>query len=88
MTPYYIALIIFAPIFLVFTRKLAIKKTVWQKNSFSLCFMDKCVEKFLNKLFIKRNHKSLTAAKKEVLITLEYLAKTCLQVKKQLKDIF
>ena len=50
--------------------------------------MDKCVEKFLNKLFIKRNHKSLTAAKKEVLITLEYLAKTCLQVKKQLKDIF
>ena len=51
-------------------------------------FIDKYVQKFLNKQFIKRNHKNLTSAKKEVLITLEYLGKTSLQVKKQLKDIF
>ena len=59
-----------------------------QKNSFPLFFLDKCVQKFLNNLFIKRNHKSLTSTKKEVLITLEYLGKTSLQVKKQLKEIF
>ena len=64
------------------------RKTVWQKNSFPLFFIDKCVQKFLNKLFIKRNHQKLTSAKKEVLITLEFLGKTSLQVKKQLKDIF
>ena len=51
-------------------------------------FINKCVQKFLNKLFIKRNHQKLTSAKKEVLITLEFLGKTSLQVKKQLKDIF
>ena len=58
------------------------------RQSFPVCFIDKCVQKFLNKLFIKYNHKNLTSAKKEVLITLEYLGKTSLQVKKQLKDIF
>ena len=36
-------------------------KAVWQKNSFpSFFFIKKCVQKFLNKLFIKRNHKNLT----------------------------
>ena len=44
-------------------------KTVWQKNLFPLFFIDKCVQKFLNKLFIKRNHQNLTSTKKEVLIT-------------------
>ena len=47
-------------------------------------FIDKCVQKFLNRLFIKRNHQKLTSAKKEVLITLEFLGETSLQVKKQL----
>ena len=51
-------------------------KTVWQKNSFPLFFIDKFVQKFFNKLFIKRNHKNLTWAKKEVLLTLKYLGKT------------
>ena len=63
-------------------------KTIWQKNLFPLFFIDKCVQKFLNKLFIKRNHQNLAWTKKEVLITLEYLRKTSLQVKKHLKDIF
>ena len=63
-------------------------KTVWQNNSFPLFFIDKCGQKFLNKLFPKLNHQNLTSTKKEVLITLEYLGKTSLQVKRQLKDIF
>ena len=50
-------------------------KTVWQKNSFPLFFIDKCVQMFLNKLLIKRNHENLTSTKKEVLITLEYIRK-------------
>ena len=52
-------------------------KAVWQKNSYPLFFhfLGKCVEKFLNKLFLKHNHKNLTLAKKDVLITLEYLRK-------------
>ena len=31
-------------------------KSVWQKNSFPLFFIDKCVHKFLNSLFLKRHH--------------------------------
>ena len=55
-------------------------KTIWQKNSFPLFFIDKCVQNILTKLFIKRNHKNLTSAKKKVLKTLQevfdYLGKT------------
>ena len=71
-----------------FQQEINYLKTIWQKNSFPLFFIDKCVQKFLNKLFIKRNHQNLTSTKKAVLITLQYLGKTSLQVKKQLKDIF
>ena len=71
-----------------FQQEINYLKTIWQKNSFPLFFIDKCVQKFLNKLFIKRDHQNLTSTKKEVLITLEYLGKRSLQVKKQLKDIF
>ena len=34
-------------------------------------------------LFIKRNHQNLTSTKKEIPITLQYLGKTSLQVKKK-----
>ena len=68
-----------------FYQKINYLKTAWQKNLFPLFFIDKCVRKFVNKLFIKRNYKNLTSAKKEVLITLEYLGKTSLQVKKTVK---
>ena len=71
-----------------FQQEINYLKTIWQKNSFPLFFIDKCVQKFLNKLFIKRDHQNLKSTKKEVLITLEYLGKRSLQVKKQLKDIF
>ena len=63
-------------------------KSVWQKNSFPLFFIDKCVHKFLNSLFLKRHHLKPSSEKKEVIISLEFLGKLSLQVKKQLNDIF
>ena len=63
-------------------------KSVWQKNSFSLFFIDKCIHKFLNKLFIKRIRDSNTTQKKEITISLEYLGKISLLAKKQLTNIF
>ena len=56
-----------------FHKKISYLKTVWEKNSFPLFFIDKCIQKFLNKLFIKRNHQTLTSTKKEVLITVNLL---------------
>ena len=44
-------------------------KTVWQNISFPLFFINKCVQKFLKKLFIKHNHQNLTSTKEEVLVT-------------------
>ena len=63
-------------------------KSVWQKNSFPLFFIDKCIHKFLNSLFLKRYHLKPSSEKKEVIISLEFLGKLSLQVKKQLNDIF
>ena len=63
-------------------------KSVWQKNSFPLFFIDKCIHKFLNKLFIKRIRDSNTSQKKEITISLEYLGKISLLAKKQLTNIF
>ena len=62
-----------------FDQEINYLKTVWQKNSFPLFFIDKCAQKFLNKLFIKRNHQKLTSARKEVLITLDYFLKMILK---------
>ena len=63
-------------------------KSVWQKNSFPLFFIDKCVHKFSNSLFLKRHHLKPSSEKKEVILSLECLGKLSLQVKKQLTDIF
>ena len=53
-----------------------------------LFFIDKCIHKFLNKLFIKRIRDSNTTQKKEITISLEYLGKISLLAKKQLTNIF
>ena len=50
-------------------------KSFWQKNSFPLFFIDNCIHKFLNKLFIKRVQNFTTTQKKEITISLEYLGK-------------
>ena len=40
--------------FASFHQEILFLKSVWQKNSFPLFFIDKCVNEFLDKLFIKR----------------------------------
>ena len=53
-------------------------KSVWQKNSFPLFFIDNCIQKFFNKLLIKRVQNSTTTQKKEIIIPLEYSGKISL----------
>ena len=61
---------------------------MWQKNSFLLFFIDKYVKKFLDKLFTKRKKEKDSSTKKEVTVSLEFLGKISLQVKRQLIEIF
>ena len=61
---------------------------MWQKKSFPLLFIDKCVKKFLDKLFIKRKKEKDSSAKKEITVTLEVLGKIFLQGKRQLIEAF
>ena len=63
-------------------------KTIWQKNSFPLSFIDRCIKKFLDKLFVKRDTPKPTSSKKEVLICTEFLGKISIQMKKKLQQIF
>ena len=42
-------------------------KVIWQKNSFPLFFIDKCVKKFLDQLFFKKSSTKLPN-KKEVMV--------------------
>ena len=63
-------------------------KLIWQKNSFPLHFIDNCVYRFLNKLFIKRNKDKTQSDKKEVRISLPYLGVISIQLMKRLRDIY
>ena len=63
-------------------------KMIWQKNNFPLSFIDRCIKKFLDKLFIKRNTSKPVSNKKEVMICLVFLGKISIQVKKKLLHIF
>ena len=67
-----------------FHQEILLSKYVWQKSSFPLFFIDKCVNKFLDKLFIKRKKVNDSSTKKEITISLEFLGKIYLQVKRQL----
>ena len=62
-------------------------KVIWQKNSFPLFFIDKCVKKFLDQLFVKKSSTELPN-KKEVILPLVFLGKISLQIKKKLQSIF
>ena len=64
------------------------QKSVRQKILFPLFFIDSCIHKFLNILFIKRVQNSSTTRNKEITISLEYLGKISLLAKKQLTNIF
>ena len=63
-------------------------KSIWQGNSFPLFFIDSCIKKFLDKLFIPSRPSNNTSDKREIFICLEYLGKISLQSKKQLVEIF
>ena len=60
-------------------------KSTWQRNSFPLFFIDSCIKKFLDKLFIPSRPSNNRSDKREIFICLEYLGKISLQSKKQLK---
>ena len=62
-------------------------KVIWQKNGFPLFFIDKCVKKFLDKLFVKKVSTE-SQTKKEVIFPLMFLGKVTLQVKKKLQSTF
>ena len=71
-----------------FTSRNLVFKSIWQKNSFPLFFIDNCIKKFLDKLFIKQNLSGAVSKKKKVFICLELLGKMSLQSEKQLIEIF
>ena len=52
-------------------------------ESFPLFCIDKCVQKFLNKLFVKRNKLQNCSGKKGLFISLEFLGNMSLEAKKQ-----
>ena len=62
-------------------------KVIWQKNSFPLFFIDKCVKKFLDKLFIKKASNE-RVDKKEIVVPLVFLGRISLQIKKKLQSTF
>ena len=59
-----------------FHQEILFLKSVRQKNCFPLFFIDKCVKKFLDKLFINRKKVKDSSTKKETTIFLEFLGKT------------
>lgn len=63
-------------------------KSDQQKNVFLLLFIDDCIHKFLNELFIKKAQDSTTTQKKEITTSLKNLGKTQLLVKKQVTNVF
>ena len=71
-----------------FHQEILFLKSVWQKNYCPLFFIDKCVKKFLDKLFIKKKKIKDSSTKKEIMISLDILGKIYLQVKRQLIEIF
>ena len=46
-------------------------KSVWQRNSFPLFFIDSCIKKFLDKLFISSRPSNNVLDKKEIFRCLE-----------------
>ena len=63
-------------------------KSIWQKNSFPLFFIDNCIKKFLDQLFISRDPSNDKSKKTELFICLQFLGKSSLKMKKQLIEIF
>ena len=63
-------------------------KLIWQKNNFPVYFIDKCIQKFLDKLFVRTNVTKTTPEKERLAIHLPFLGKISKQLKTQLRDIY
>ena len=63
-------------------------KEIWLKNNYPLHIIDKCIFRFLDKLFSKPAREKDISAKKEVIVSLMYLGNISIQVKKRLRNIF
>ena len=61
-------------------------KVVWLKNAFPRRVIDRLIKNFFDKIFITKNVVH-TVAKKNLIITLEYLSKHSLEVKKRLEKL-
>ena len=61
-------------------------KVIWLKNAFPMRVIDRLIKNFFDKIFITKNVVH-TVAKKNLIITLEYLGKHSLEVKKRLEKI-
>ena len=63
-------------------------KLIWCKNAFPYFIIDKCVYKFLDKLFIKKKERTNPPLTKERTLVLPYLGNISLQLKRQLRNVF
>ena len=50
--------------YIILHNKIKYLKTIWQKNLFSLFFIDNCIKNFLNKLSITRKSSNTISDKK------------------------
>ena len=62
-------------------------KIIWRKNNFLLFFIDKCIKKFLDKVFIKKPPNELPT-KKEFTVSIVFLGRISIQIKKKLQSAF
>jgi hypothetical protein len=61
-------------------------KIIWLKNAFPMRVIDKLIRNFFDKIFIKKIV-VLTASKKKLILSLDYLGKHSLELKKRLERI-
>ena len=61
-------------------------KIIWLKNAFPMRVIDRLIRNFFDKIFIKKKV-VLTASKKKLILSLDYLGKHSLELKKRLERI-
>ena len=59
------------------------EKDICKRNSYPISFIDKCVKRFLNKVFVEKNF-FLTASKKQLVCVLPFIGKKSLQLRSRL----
>ena len=58
-------------------------KDIFKRNGYPISFIDKCVERFLDKVFVKKKT-FLTASKKQLVCVLPFIGKKSLQLRSRL----